>query len=182
MRFINLILKRSLVLFFSFTICFINPAFSAKNRHVKNKDLLEMRITKLNPKINKDRAKRLSRSIKKYASINGLDPVLIASILMTESSFNQAAESKTNDVSIAQINLSVWTPLNFKKATGEDLNHSRLRSDENYAISSMCKILKYYKKSYPKDKEWFARYHSSTLKLKEVYAKKIRNYTIASNY
>jgi soluble lytic murein transglycosylase-like protein len=151
-------------------------AVTKKDSGRKNKrQSLESVILTFNPKISKDYAKKLAKIAKENAVKHNLDPHLILSILNTESSFNQRAISSTNDISIAQINTSVWTPEYFKKVTGESINQSKLLKDEAYAVSRMCLILKHYKKRYPKDKNWFARYHSGTPVHKERYSNKVKN-------
>ena len=154
-----------------------------KNNLKKVVSRIESAILTLNPKLKKDYANKLAIITAINARKYRIDPRLMLSIMNTESSFNQNAVSSTNDVSIAQINLNVWTPSFFKKTTGQSLDVSRLKKDESYAISRMCLILNYYKNEFPNDKAWYARYHSSTPKHKSNYnyklvksAKKIKHY------
>ena len=130
---------------------------------------LERSILTLSPKLSPDYARKLAVIVVVNAQKYRLSPVLLISIMKTESSFNQRAVSSTNDVSIAQINPKVWTPGFFKEKTGGTMNLKRLRVDEAYAVSRMCLILNYYKKEFPGDPKWYARYHSSTPKLKHIY-------------
>lgn len=134
---------------------------------------LEKAILTLKPSIDRPKAKRLSAIIAVNSVKYKIDPRIILSVLNTESSFNQNAVSYTNDISIAQINLKVWTPKFFKEKTGRNLVVSRLKKDEAYAISRMCLILSYYKEKFPNDRFWFARYHSSTPKYKSIYLSKL---------
>lgn len=134
---------------------------------------IERAILTLNPKLNKKYAKKLSIIVAINSRKYNLDPRLLISIMNTESSFNQKAVSSTNDISIAQINLAVWTPSFFKKKTGKDLDVKKLKEDEAYAISRMCLILLFYKNEFPTDKTWYARYHSGTPKYKRLYLHKL---------
>ena len=142
-----------------------------KNRKTLNQ--IELAISAFNPKLDRDYVKKIAVATQVRANEHKLDPMLLVSIINAESSFNQSALSSTNDISIVQINPSVWTPEYFKKVTGENLNLKKLKTDEAYAIARMCLILSYYKKNYPNDKKWFARYHSGNQRHKNKYALKI---------
>jgi hypothetical protein len=134
---------------------------------------IERAILTLNPSIQKNKARRLSAIVAINSVKYKIDPRIILSVLNVESAFNQSAVSETNDISIAQINLNVWTPAFFKEKTGKGLDVKRLKKDEAYAISRMCLILKYYKQKFPNDKFWYARYHSSTPKFKSAYISRL---------
>jgi soluble lytic murein transglycosylase-like protein len=143
---------------------------SIKQGFVKTVVKFETAIMKLNNNIDQKEATRLATIIAIESKKENIDPRIVLAILNTESSFNQAAVSLTGDISIAQINPRVWSVQRFKKKIGRDLNHKRLRKDEAYAISRMCLILSYLKKTFAtKDKWWFARYHSSTPVYKSEY-------------
>jgi hypothetical protein len=134
---------------------------------------IEKAILTLNPSVNPKKARRLSAIVAINSVKYKIDPRIMLSILNVESSFDQSAVSSTNDISIAQINLNVWTPSFFKNKTGKPLDVKRLKRDEAYAISRMCLILNYYKGKFPNDKFWYARYHSSTPKFKSAYLSKL---------
>lgn len=146
---------------------------AAKASEANSIKTIELAISGFNPKLDKKYVRKLAKIAHNNARKYNLDASLLISILNTESSFNQKAISSTNDISIAQINLSVWTPDYFKRVTKQPLNVSSLKSDEAYAISRMCLILNYYKKRYPNDRKWYARYHSGTPEHKNKYSIKI---------
>lgn len=105
---------------------------------------------------------------------HNLDPRIMISILKVESDFRQKAVSHTGDYSVAQINYNIWKNL-FLKLDKAPLKFDRLKQDEAYAIYRMAEILAYYKELHEKkDKFWFARYHSSTPKFKNLYITKLK--------
>jgi hypothetical protein len=55
------------------------------------------------------------------------------------------------------------------------LNKKKLKKDESYALNKMAEILSILKNRYAKiDQHWYARYHSQTLKYKNIYGLKVR--------
>jgi hypothetical protein len=75
---------------------------------------------------------------------------------------------------MAQINPQVWNR-EFSRLGLEKLNRLRLKKDELYALNKMADILSILKTRHEKnDKDWFARYHSQTAKLKNEYRSKVR--------
>lgn len=112
----------------------------------------------------------ISLAAKKY----DIDPRIMISILKVESDFRQHAVSHTGDYSVAQINFKVWSR-NFNKMDRAPLKYEKLIEDEAYSIFRMAEILNILQKQHAKtDVHWFARYHSSTPKFKNIYIKKLQ--------
>jgi hypothetical protein len=149
----------------------IDKTALVKEGFVKTIAKFETAIIRLNHKLDKKEATRLATIIAIESKKENIDPRIILAILDRESSFNQdAVNPVSGDISIAQINPRVWTPTRFKDKIGHEMNHKRLKKDEAYAISRMCLILSYLKRTFGhKDKWWFARYHSSTPGFKNEY-------------
>lgn len=120
-------------------------------------------------------------SIYKTSQKYNINPEIMTSIIMVESSFNQSAVSSTGDISIVQINYKVWSK--EAKRLGWKIDRERLKKDSNYAIDCMGKILNYLQVRYAKkDKVWYARYHSKTPSHKMAYSSRIqKNLTVAMN-
>lgn len=114
----------------------------------------------------------IAHSIMNSSKTHKVEPTIIISIIMVESSFNQNAVSSTGDISIVQINYKVWGK--ESKRLKFDLDQARLKKDSNYAIDRMGVILSYLHKTYStKDPHWYARYHSKTSEHKMAYLKKV---------
>lgn len=112
----------------------------------------------------------ISLAAKKY----DIDPRIMISILKVESDFRQHAVSHTGDYSVAQINFNIWSK-NFNKMDRAPLKYEKLLEDEAYAIFRMAEILNILKKEHSKkDVHWFARYHSSTPKFKNLYISRLQ--------
>lgn len=144
------------------------------------------RILKLNPRVNKDFAFRLSNIIHKEASKYNIDPMLSLAILMQENSFNEVntfrveehidrhcdekncyevitKKKKAIDLGIAQIN--VRTALHY----GLDINRL-FDHDLEYAIQGHFRILsdKIRSCSHLGPEAWTC-YHSATEDKRNIY-------------
>jgi soluble lytic murein transglycosylase-like protein len=116
----------------------------------------------------------LGHLIKTEALKRGLDPLIVASIISVESDFRFIRVNNTGDYGITQINYNIWSR-EFKRLGKGKLSKNRLINDTQYSIKMMVKILKITKNRFPNDPLWYARYHSSTPRLKNKYAKKVKN-------
>jgi soluble lytic murein transglycosylase-like protein len=131
-------------------------------------------IAKIQPELTQGGRNRIARSLYKVAKNHHLDPRLMIAIIGTESSFANSKISTSGDLSMAQINPQVWNR-EFSRLGLEKLNRLRLKKDELYALNKMADILSILKTRHEKnDKDWFARYHSQTAKLKNEYRSKVR--------
>ena len=135
----------------------------------------EYKTFKHNQKINKF----FTKTIIKYGKKHKVDCILMATILKVESDFVHKQNNLTpNDFGIAQINYPIQKK-NLKRY-GVKINKNKLIKSNKYSIEIMAIILKYLKKSHPKDSLWFARYNSgyylhklAYLHLLEVQWKKV---------
>ncbi len=131
-------------------------------------------IKRLAPETTLSKAKKISKTIKKAATTNGVKAELFVVILDIESGFKDWPVNATGDISIAQVNYRIWNK-EFKRLKLPKLDKTRLKKDHVYAINILGSILKILKKRYEhKDKMWYARYHSKTKKLKIKYNKMIQ--------
>jgi len=132
-------------------------------------------ISALRPKFSKKKQYHLASKIQKIAKEYKLEPQIVVAIIDTESEFDQSKISETGDLSLAQINPDVWNE-EFKRLNLEELDIERLKTDTDYSLKTMAKILSHLKKNYGnKDKKWYARYHSKNKKFKEIYLSKLNN-------
>lgn len=125
-------------------------------------------------------AKSLCMTAKKYK----LDPKLMIAIIGTESDFVNGKISTSGDISLAQINTSIWNK-EFSRLGLNKINPMLLKKDEAYALNKMAEILNILKARHArKDSKWFARYHSQTKAFKMLYGIKVekRLKMIASIY
>lgn len=111
-------------------------------------------------------------SVLASSEANDVDPLIILSILKVESDFNQRVVSNTGDFSLAQINYNIWSK-ELKRVKKIDLDFEKLKTDIPYSVDIMGKILKILEKRHKKDPDWYARYHSGTVKFKMAYSKKL---------
>ena len=132
-------------------------------------------ITALRPKFNKHKKYQLASKIQKVSKEYKLEPQIIVAIIDAESEFDQYKVSETGDLSLAQINPEIWNE-EFKRLNLEELDVERLKTDTDYSLKMMGKILSHLKKNYgEKDKKWYARYHSKNKKYKEIYLSKLNH-------
>ena len=129
--------------------------------------LIKDQIRSLKP-LPEDQLNHIAQSILISSEANQIPYKLMTSIIMVESSFSQQAISTTGDISIVQINYKIWKKEAIRM--NMELSEERLKTDSRYAIQKMGMILKYLKKTYSRnDQYWYARYHSRTPKLKQNY-------------
>lgn len=154
---------------------YFTPAL-AKNSQIK---IIQDQIITLTGK-DLPEYKSYAKSIIKYSKQYKVNPSIVVSIIMTESSFSKSALSSTGDIGLVQINPKIWIP-EFKRLFNEDLDVKKLATDSDYAIHKMIQILSYHQCD--KDPYWFAKYHSKTPSLKKIYAKRVLSHSkrLASN-
>lgn len=129
---------------------------------------ISQHIKQIHPTLNERDNKQVAWDIYKSSTKHDVNPQIMTAIIMVESSFKQNAVSSTGDVSIVQINCSIWVP--EAKRLKMDMNCKKLKKDRSYAIDRMGAILSYLKGQYSKqDARWYARYHSKTLEYKTAY-------------
>ena len=130
-------------------------------------------ILNLNSELDFNQALMISKSVDFYSKKYGIDQKIYLSIIKTESNFDQAAVSPTGDISLAQINVPVWNR-EFKRLHLPLINYQKLKHNSDYAVEVMSIILTIFKNRYASsDPQWFARYHSSTLRFKNIYLAKL---------
>ena len=114
-------------------------------------------------------AQQLSYLIYTKSIRAGVDPRLIAAILMQESNYKLDAVNKYSaDYGIAQINKQTMRKLK--------LNKKRLLSDLDYSVSAGVQVLASFKKYSTKDFKWWGRYHNRHLKEKIKYITMVSRY------
>lgn len=123
-------------------------------------------IKKINPEITDKQVKQINLSINKYAKVFSIDKELILAIIKAESTFYPKAISRTNDYGLMQMNIKTIRYLKF--------DVERIKSDIDYSILCGTFYLALLRRRYPKDKYWWARYHSSTPIHKDKYIEKIQ--------
>lgn len=129
--------------------------------------------------------KAYARSIAKWSKHYGVEPKFVVAVIMTESSFNQKAISKTGDIGLGQINPAVWS-VEFKRKYKYRLDTEKLRKDPDYNIQKTAQILAIRKNL--QDAHWVGKYHSKTPSLKQAYygrvsvkLNQLKVQTVASN-
>ncbi len=139
-----------------------------------NLKLISQMIGSVAPEINKKRRDQISISLYQSSKKYAIDPKIMIAIIDTESDFYQGAVSSTGDLSMAQINTDIWNR-EFVRLGLDQINIKLLKKDEAYALGKMGKILNILKKRHAgKDANWFARYHSHTKSLKNLYGAKVQ--------
>lgn len=124
----------------------------------------------LSPKLRTIYADGICLASKKY----NINSQIMIALIDSESDFNAQMISDTGDLSIAQINLEVWNK-EFKWMGLSLIQIQELKKpDQHYALLKMGLILSIIKKRHEKkDRRWYARYHSNTMRHKKDYLKKI---------
>ncbi|MFZ4715578.1 MAG: transglycosylase SLT domain-containing protein [Bacteriovoracaceae bacterium] len=147
------------------------PNSQVKERHV---ELVSSLITKLQTNVGVERANVISEAIIETSLKYKLDPRVLVAIIDTESDFRQGMISYTGDLSLVQINPSIWNR-EFARMKRELIDTKKLQNNEAYAIDKMGEILHILKTRYTADGQWFARYHSRTKKFKNLYHSKVES-------
>ena len=136
-------------------------------------ELVSSLIVRLQSNVNHERLNSISESILDTSLKYKLDPRVLLAIIDTESDFRQGMISHTGDLSLVQINPGVWNK-EFARMKRTLIDAKKLQGSEAYAIDRMGEILHILKSRYSSDDgKWFARYHSRTKKLKNLYHSKV---------
>lgn len=156
--------------------------FSEQKQQAKDSILVASKILQLRLKIDKKRAERVATLVVFAAKKYKVDPRYMLAIIKVESNFNAKARNtysckgkvneKCGDHSLVQINYNIWKK-EFSKQGRHPLDFKKLKTSESYAVFRMAEILSILKANNPKDKAWYALYHSNDSKLKNPYQKKV---------
>lgn len=167
-------LKLLLVFCLSFYSTATAPhTFDMKEVREVNVQLISQMIASVQPKLNISKRIKIARVLSDISTYYKLDSKIIIAIIDVESGFDQSKVSHTGDVSLVQINPKVWSK-EFERIGLRKLDVEKLKKNEGYALEKMAQILNNIKVNYEeKDKRWYARYHSKTKKLKDIYFTKI---------
>ena len=148
-------------------------SWSAKEVATYNTNIISKMISVIQPEMKKSDRNRIAYSLYTTTKKYKVDPKLMIAIIGTESDFVNSKVSTTGDLSMAQINTTVWNK-EFVRLGLDKLNPKRLKKDEAYALGKMAEILNILKARHgKKDNQWFARYHSQTKKHKNEYSVKV---------
>jgi hypothetical protein len=130
-------------------------------------------IKVIKPKINETKAMIIAHNLFNTSKKFNLDPKVMIAIIDTESDFDNSKISTTGDLSLAQINTTIWNK-ELARMKLPMINERRLQNDEKYALNQMAMILSILKNRHSqKDGIWYARYHSHTKKYKKQYYAKV---------
>lgn len=136
--------------------------------------LISQMIGSVSPELNQKKRDRVAMSLYQASKKYAIDPKIMIAIIDTESDFIQGAVSSTGDLSMAQINIEIWNK-EFIRMGLDKIDKKLLKKDEAYALGKMGKILNILKKRHARnDTKWYARYHSHTKSLKNLYDKKVQ--------
>ena len=140
-----------------------------------NKEILKIsqKIKRISYGHSKEYIRKISKYIYKSSEKYNINEDILISIIQKESSFRQNIRSRTNDVSLVQINPRWWRK-EFKRLKRSPLNEEKLKKDTKYAIDRMAEILSILKDRHKDDPHWYANYHSTTKKLKNRYLASIQ--------
>lgn len=129
----------------------------------------------IKPQINNKKKDELAVHLYNTSKEFKIDPKIMIAIIDTESDFDNTKVSTTGDLSLAQINTAIWNK-ELKRMKLPEIDSKKLAKDEKYALAQMAMILSILKVRHSvKDKNWFARYHSHTKKLKKLYSLKVES-------
>jgi soluble lytic murein transglycosylase-like protein len=119
------------------------------------------------PNIDKQKAEKIAKTIKKVRKQYRLPAGILTAILMQESSYRLNAVNKSSsDYGIAQIN--VRTAKHFEFDT------ERLLTDLEYSIEAGAIVLAdFYKRYGHREKDWFTRYNHSNPEIRGRYLEKL---------
>lgn len=151
--------------------------FVTSTSYSKTVAQIKSKIQLLNPKIKSDYGDMLSLAIYNNANKYKINPDIFLALLMQESTFIQSKISTTGDISVAQINYRVWSK-ELKRLKIMTLDKGRLHRDPVYAINVMGIILDQIKSKYAnRERLWFTRYHSNTIKRRIIYTNSLTNHS-----
>ncbi len=130
-------------------------------------------IAVVQPELKPESRDKIAKQMAKALEKHKVEPQIMVAIIDTESNFFSSKVSSTGDLSVAQINPDVWNR-ELVRLKREPIDLSRIKVDQEYALTRMAEILEILKKRYAKvDSKWYARYHSSTRHLKKGYLRKL---------
>ncbi len=145
---------------------------SFKFKQIQTRMIAKM-IGRIQPELHTSTKDRLAQCLYRITMQYRIDPKLMIAIIGTESDFVNEKISTTGDLSLAQINVSIWNK-EFERLGFKKINSKLLKKNEAYALNKMAIILTILKDRHEKiDRIWFARYHSQTKKFKYRYSLKI---------
>jgi hypothetical protein len=119
------------------------------------------------PNIDKEKAKKIAKVVKKVRTKYKIPKGIIPAILMQESSYRLNVVNKdSSDYGMSQINHRTIAAFDFDK--------EKLMTDLEYSIEAAAIVLNDFKKRHAhKDPIWFARYNHSNPEIKYNYFKKL---------
>jgi hypothetical protein len=130
-------------------------------------------IAIVKPDLDEDERDEIAVQISKAIKKHKVEPQIMVAIIDTESDFQADKISSTGDVSLAQINVEVWSK-EFCRIKRKPIIKERLIADQEYALTKMAEILVIIKQRFAhKDRRWYARYHSNTTLYKKEYLHKL---------
>ena len=136
--------------------------------------LISQMIGAVSPELNYKKRDRIAMSLYQASKKYAVDPKIMIAIIDTESDFYQDRVSSTGDLSLAQINTEIWNK-EFVRMGLDKINVKLLKKDEAYALGKMGTILSILKTRHAhNDSKWYARYHSQTKSLKNIYDQKVQ--------
>lgn len=115
-------------------------------------------------------AKRMSRSIERWASVYELEPERLNAIIAQESQYELGAINKeSGDYGLSQINHKTIDAFGFDK--------DRLLRDMDYSVMAGAKVLADFKRMYGhKEEDWWTRYNSSRTHKRQKYKIDVMRY------
>jgi hypothetical protein len=146
-------------------------------------------ILRLNPRVNKTFAKKVSREINKYSKRYGLDPYLMVAIITQESRFNMGAKNCTVGLNGRQEEDRICydfglIQLNYTNIKNMEIDLDRLMIDSNYAVEIMAKMIHDNKRRYGKkeSRTYWTRYNASNKFQRFLYQRLVCRYYVGNNY
>ena len=157
---------------------------------VKTSDCLHKRnkvchkIMKLNPKMDKKEAYKLSNILFKASRKYSLDVNLLVSIAFQESTFNNNAVRKVKGLTLNKETTQYETTsvgadfcmmqIHMSNIQRMELDVHKLLSSPKYCIEAGAKILsRYHKKYKTQDKIWWTFYNANTKAKRRIYYSKV---------
>ncbi len=135
--------------------------------------VIDKMIAVVQPELKPENRDKIAKHMAKALEKHKVEPQIMVAIIDTESNFYGSKISSTGDLSVAQINPDVWNR-ELVRLKREPIDLTRIKTDQEYALTRMAEILEILKKRYAKvDSKWYARYHSSTRHLKKGYLRKL---------